>query len=462
MNAARPSEGITHTPVLREGDVVIGGSDFPDPEGISVVGLSVEGHPLSVVRHPHLWSKSWSTNKSSVALRPRSPEVPALSVCILFRSEVGQEILSQIFASASGADLVRTLSELAVPILPPEVAEQFEFDQALAEEIQTDFMVSLEKLEDDLFHAKSRDEFEHRSLLIQTSAQQVQEAIGSVGDLGYQVRNFYPFPLAFPYRLLVSRLNPEQLYRQQLRVAENFLAFVCSVSLAMFDQCPTDMKAQLESSWRRGTSPGEWRDIAKRCCRISVENGRNQLRVALEKLWFWGNKRSRFDERVERLIQIKNDYKHDRGPSTETELAASSKKLQQLIEACLKDLACFLQFPIRLILDMDIDKVSGGITLRTLRYAGDHPALRREDVQYPVPLPRTLFMEIARDSWIRLFPFLSVQDCPKCQNREMYFIDSWKDGRARLKSFEYGHTIEDVEVADALHRWLFGPDAPTG
>ncbi len=457
VNATPPSEAITHRPVLRDGDVIIGGSDPP------------ETGRFSVAVPPHLWSESWSATsmsmpiacRSSVALRPRSSEVPALSVCIFFRSGVGREILSHIFASASGADLIRTVSELAVPILPPEVVEQFEDHQALAEEI-TDFFVSRDNLEEALFHAKSRDDFEHCSLQIQTSAQQVRETLGSLGNVDYQIRNFYPFPLAFPYRLLSARQNAEQLYRQQLRVAENLMAFVCSVSLAIFDECPPDMKAQLESFWKGGVSPGDWRDVAKRCCRISLQNDRSQLHVALEKLWFQGNKRSRFDERIEGLIQIKNHYKHDRGPDTDREIADSSKKLQQLIDACLKDLACFLQFPIRLVLDVDIHKVSGGVTLRTLRYAGDHPALRREEVRYPEPLPRTLFIEVAPDSWVRLFPFLSVQDCPRCHSRETYFVDSWKDGGARLKSFEYGHTLEDVEVGDALNRWIFGPSAPSG
>src|SRR5579859_3721168 len=49
----------------------------------------------------------------------------------------------------------------------------------------------------------------------------------------FQIRNFYLFLLAFGYRQLSSLTTPQDHYRELLRVAENILAFLGSVSLAL-------------------------------------------------------------------------------------------------------------------------------------------------------------------------------------------------------------------------------------
>jgi hypothetical protein len=59
---------------------------------------------------------------------------------------------------------------------------------------------------------------------------------------------------------------------------------------------------------------------------------------------------------------------------------------------------------------------------------------------------------------VSLFPFLSVERCPKCGNREVYFPDKLQrrgpDNIATLKSFERGHTVESLEVGTQLVSWF--------
>jgi hypothetical protein len=73
------------------------------------------------------------------------------------------------------------------------------------------------------------------------------------------VAETYPLPIAYSWSLLEGVWDPRDRYREQLRHAENMLAFLGSVSLALLDDGHYE-KAQLDLKvpWQGGISFGAW------------------------------------------------------------------------------------------------------------------------------------------------------------------------------------------------------------
>jgi ankyrin repeat protein len=279
-------------------------------------------------------------------------------------------------------------------------------------------------------------------------------------DIALLIRQAYPFPLAYPYRLIDNNINPMERYRQMLRLGENIMAFLGSVILAIAKannlQPPANL---LKDSWQGGISPGSWLQVFHHVLDMLDTQTQDPVSKAFSALWWKGRgrKESDFSKALRKVASVKNDFKHDRGPDSQREVRRACDELQETLTVCMNQLAFCVYHPIRLIIDMDVDQQTSSIILTCFRLAGDHTVFPKEEVNYSKALPRnSLHMQITEGAWIPLYPFLTVQECPKCGHTEVYFIDRWdgKDRPATLKSFERGHDLESPEVGMALGEWL--------
>lgn len=274
--------------------------------------------------------------------------------------------------------------------------------------------------------------------------------------IDYAIPSTYPFPIAYGYRLLDSIVSPLDLYKEQLRVAENLLAFLGSVSLALLlEQDREATKIDPAEYWRAGISPGDWKDIIARCSKVFVTHKDNSLGMAIQRLNI-GSEKKGFGADIALLISAKNDFKHDRGPSTEEDFSEASEVVRAALGRSMGALAFFASHPIRQVLDINVDRRGDRCLLKCLRYTGDHPGLPQEEITLSAPLHRgDLFIELADQTWVTLYPFLTARTCPRCKVRETYFIDKWDTRKAvvHVKSFERGHTEDTAEVSRALEEW---------
>lgn len=273
----------------------------------------------------------------------------------------------------------------------------------------------------------------------------------------YRIASSYPFPVAFGYRSLASIVDPRDLYREQLRVAENVLAFLGSVAMVLLRE-PDREKAGVDPKeyWATGISPGDWKEIVALCSIAFAGHEEDALAFAIKKLNIRSEKKNTFGANVAALIRTKNDYKHDRGPVVLEDIADASKDVQEKLWRCMEALEFLTAYPIRQVEDFDVDRRGGGVILKCLRYTGDHPSFPQEEIPFDRALPRgDLFLDLGRRDWLPLFPFMTTMTCSHCKARETYFVDSWdtRRGTARMKSFERGHTTTSAEVAEALAEW---------
>lgn len=280
--------------------------------------------------------------------------------------------------------------------------------------------------------------------------------IASGDNLEYQISGSYPFPIAFGFRSLMSLVDHRDLYREQLRIAENILAFLASISLVLLkEQDRSEVGVDPKDYWRSGISPGDWRDIVGRCSKVLLTYEDNPLALDIAKLSVRSEKKG-FGQDVSKLIQAKNDYKHDRGPTVLEDFVELSQEVQERLKRCMERLFFFANYPIRQVEDFDVSRSGDQYLLKCLRYMGDHPSFPQEEVVFHRGLRRgDLFLELNQRHWVPLYPFIATKTCSHCKAKETYFVDLWdpKRGTARLKSFERGHTTSSTDVSDALARW---------
>jgi type I restriction-modification system DNA methylase subunit len=381
---------------------------------------------------------------------------------------------AKLTSAISGAVIptlrLSSLRELEVPIPNRSVMELIK-DIYTTESALLDRASKAGNLRKQLFSIETPDEFNDRLRSMSIEAQVLSQSLTQSGSINFQIRNYYPFVIAYAYRFLDAIANETELYKEQLRVAENILAFLGSVGLALTvatralqeGEPKNFTKQMIYEYWQNGISPGHWRDMANRSATILRSNDRFAAIKSFASIWFKGkgSKQSDFGIWTQDLVNRKNDFKHDRGPQTPQEYSQEAKLLATELESCLKEIAFFVQYPTRYILETDTDWKTNQHTVNTLVYVGDHPGLRQERISVMAPLPREkLYLEIKENALISLYPLLSVHYCDSCKTKETYLIDRWNpsEGRTIIKSFERGHTHNNDEIAKRietdLEHWL--------
>lgn len=295
----------------------------------------------------------------------------------------------------------------------------------------------------------------HQSVLNILRARGAGQQKESAYDLDVIIMQSYPYPIAYSYRLVDNFYQPLEIYRAMLRAGENIMAFLASVTVAVARNRNEDwLKQNVTNNWPGGMSPGDWIELILDSLNLLENTQDDPLSRDLYLLWRQkkGKKETGFAKTLREIAEIKNDFKHDRTPISPS-LGERSKLRGKLREA-MDGLGVFLSYPIRSVLEMDVDSKTSEMIFKTLRLSGDHPVLPTEEIRFIRPLRRnTLHIQDGENNWISLDPFLTFQECPECGHRETYFIDKWfeKKGLAQLKSFECGHTFNSDEIGETLN-----------
>lgn len=283
------------------------------------------------------------------------------------------------------------------------------------------------------------------------------------------VSNFYPYPLAYGYRLLRSITNPAELYKEQLRLAENILAYIASVSLALLDDEQRQyLNQKFQQSalqcWRGGISAGHWIDLAIHAAEQLEQRSSAPFFRALVNLKLNKDKTG-FGGILRNLIKAKNDYKHDRGPSTESEYRESSEDVAEQLRLVHESLSFFKSHSILLVQDINPHRRGQQADVVFLKCMGDHPGFETEEkVASPLLRKGDLYIESTGEELMSLYPFVHATMCEQCKTREFYFLDRLDEAKngadrgmvACLKSFERGHVKHDREIGQEMQELLGG------
>jgi hypothetical protein len=139
-----------------------------------------------------------------IIVRSKNEQLSFFAVFQFFSSSLGQQLLSSISAGVGAPTLsIAAIRQLDIPLLPRELYaglnELTEIEQALRTKAD-----KLRSLRLDLFGTQSKTTPEQRLQEIRQTAKAISASIGQAESLEFQIRNFYPYPLAFLYRSLTA------------------------------------------------------------------------------------------------------------------------------------------------------------------------------------------------------------------------------------------------------------------
>jgi hypothetical protein len=474
---------------VRLGPMLRNITDDPNTGDIVIQGRSLRGTTLDLQdasrttddnipdwayaqRGDVLLPQVWGSSSAAVIFAESFPAVISRSVIVIRVTDerLAPEQIAEYLNSPAARRLVGAfasrlhnverivpseLKKLPIPIVEPSTFRNIAQVRVVEELLQAQ-MEKLMSLRRSLFDSKDRATFFDSIDQLKNRSDVLSRSIADIDRPQFRISNFYPFPIAYGYRLLDGILPSSDLYREQLRVGENLLAFVASVCLSLIQ--PADRHStgiDLKSYWQGGISPGHWKDMIARCSKVLSSYKDHPLAAGIARLNI-GSEARGVGKDVQAIIRSKNDFKHDRGPTTETDIIAATREMSAILERLMISLGFFTEYPIRQVIDMNSGRHAATIALRCLVFAGDHPGLRHEEVKHSKPLTKgDLYLDLRNGVWVPLFPFITALNCPRCRVREAYFIDRWPGGDAPaiLKSFERGHTEEIKDVADELLRW---------
>jgi hypothetical protein len=391
-------------------------------------------------------------------LRPNATISSQLIVEFL-NSATGKRLLDSI---ATGGNMPQIqlsgLRTVSIPLVDVDLSEPLkDYEQTYGD--LADAASELKSRRQELFDSPNLGVFVDKLHELRRRSNLLSSSLRLAGSLDFQISQLFPFPIAYGYRLLAGYVDLRERFKEQLRVAENLLAFLGSVSLALLtDEDRHSLAEDFREYWKGGISPGDWRAIISRCSGLLREYEDNQLASSLCKLNAGSDKKG-LGKELQLLIRVKNDFKHERGSQTEAEILKDSREVQSSLDRCMELLVFWTNHPIRQIRELDVERRDGRFRLQCVRLQGDHPGFRREEIRWHQAFKRgDIYVEIADDYWVPLYPFVQRMSCHHCKAEEIYFIDKWDGNRhVLMKSFERGHTEESVATAEELNLSLPKP-----
>jgi hypothetical protein len=386
--------------------------------------------------------------RNVVALRPKNASVPAVAILQFFYFDgMPWDFLTDWLARATSAnsksEMVHVLRELSVPLLPAEVDDVF---REMSELKERERDMDLDLFDDDfryVLDARDRNDFDRRMLRLRAEQYTLRQALSESRSLPYLIKNFYPFPIAFPHHSLGAFTHARDVLDEQLRVAENILAFVASLALALSRPPSNDLVKEFET--HRNFSPGDWLAIGRKATKVLATAAHDDLPNGL-RLLFGGI----FAQQADQLVQLRND-RHHRGIDSAN---ITNKALAKLLEACLDELAFLARFPLFRVCGVEIDRHSGKAIHRIEKYTRTDPVYEQDLLTSDKPLATGLSVQTDTGP-VDLFPFITTRECPGYHQLQTYFLDrAPKNGKGwQLKSFERGHSLEANDVAEGLSTW---------
>lgn len=482
IHKTKPADSAIHPQALNQGMLCVKGRDLTQPElvteflervvpsGQSNVDELQLGDVLIPViarqpgQHLHIVETDEAMTYSDTVLRlrllPQAVEThPNLDPDYLKAYLQSEPVMRYLAARSQGeASVIRLLpSEMArlpVVILPLEpgllaqLRDQHRRVRHMADRLQ--------QMPAQLFNTADPELMGAELHQLKATGQLMLQSAEDIQKVSFQVCHYFPFALAYTYRQLMSLRDIRELYKEQLRLVENILAFLVSLCLAMLRSQGLLMQlgASLLAKYRKGISPGHWRDIIQdslsllMACELPPRLAQELYRLRLEK------QQSGAGGILNQLIKAKNDFKHDRGPRTDDEYAQASRRATEQLDILLGSLNFLKDFPIWQLESLNRLRYAEAFELRGRVHMGDHPALFQESSQSTRAFcEEDMLLQLGPFEFIELHPFIFTRACLQCNRPEVFFIDQLSSKHIGIKSFEHGHSETPSDLMPE-HRFL--------
>ncbi len=296
-----------------------------------------------------------------------------------------------------------------------------------------------------------------------------EQDTGVISDqaLREEVSQAFPFPLADSFRVVATPQEPRIDYPEKLRCAENFLAYLGSLGVALTQAASLslkpgqDLKVNLVECWQGGVSAGHWIGIIRETTR-ALHRLSDPDRVPIPEfpsLWWKPGRKLRqthIAETLEQLVKLRNDFHHNRGPRTPEGFEEAAEDIQHILLEVLRNSRFLTRYPLWYVTDCEAQRRSLLFRVTYKLCMGDHPRFAQHEAQHDRSLVRRCVYLWSDGRLFDLTPWIVLRVCPTCGDEAMFFVDSVDKKKETItyKSFERGHTDQCTEYWEDIARPL--------
>jgi hypothetical protein len=282
-------------------------------------------------------------------------------------------------------------------------------------------------------------------------------AARQLDDLGYRVRNLFPFPVALPWRRAMTASQDMKGYQGILECAESLTGYLAVLSVLLARELEHELGSvqslrEKLANTAHGASMGDWTAMVREAAGKNLQKKASATTplVELTEPMADGTEAS---QALEDLTEMRNDLAHGRGPKGGQVPGAFDDALTHLMQ--LYDTCQWLcDYPVRLIEETTWDSYAelGRYTYRELM--GDHYLVPQRVDTTTVPTPNADRLYLAdRDGELHLVsPLILWHECDVCHLPSAFFLDNYdrSTGECRLRAMDHNHSIRRRDVVAPL------------
>jgi hypothetical protein len=441
--------GISKEMMLRPGDVLVR----------AIVGLSPHHEPILAARVPEHATPA-TFDRTCIRLRWR-PEVDDQVIDLLVGYLNSQHARQWLIAHGVQVTLNPSLlRRLEVPDPSPEVVQALR-TLSQAEERYRQWADEVLAARQELFAASSYGQQVAALLERQRIETERIRAAEDSQSLAYQIRNYYPHPIALRREVIAQQAHGKARLDNVLECAEYVITLLAIMALIQVSEdhniglnIPS---SQLRSFCREGSLHLDW----GKCLAIVREGAAftlkhtNQLLLpfpnlgALETLL--ADDSSDWTQAEHILHKHRNNQSHlQRLP--EVEMRSISAQCTQFLDVLLSGVPFLGMIPLVHVVDYQLRPASGERVATFQLLQGTSPVFQQHVQQVTIELPRGVVGFLDHHGTFRsVFPWLIVDTCPVCQHAEIFVFNRIENALVTYVAMETGHPYHPVELANRVN-----------
>lgn len=282
-------------------------------------------------------------------------------------------------------------------------------------------------------------------------------AARQLDDLGYRIRNLFPFPVALPWRRAQTANADLEGYQGILECAESLTGYLAVLSILLSRDLELELGAVRGlrnglATTDHGISMTEWTEIVREVAgkRVARTASAATPFVELTELMLDGGDAY---EALRDLTQMRNDLSHNRGPKGGQVPGSFSEALERLVElyeAC----EWLIEYPVRLVEDTTWDSYGQSGRYRYRELTGDHYLIRPRTAATTDPTLNKgrLYVTDRTEKMHLVSPLILWHECDHCNLPSAFFLDAFdrKARSCRMRAMDHHHTIQRVDVVEPL------------
>jgi hypothetical protein len=384
-----------------------------------------------------------------------------------FNSAGGKERLSSAARGALFSTLTKKVLRSFVVPVPDSSVMTLAIELDTLQRVLRDHAMRAQELKSRLFGVEDAEHFVTAFQTVRLNYQVLKESLQNTDELTYQVRNHFPYLLAYPYRALQTEVNPSIRYKAQLRFAENTIAYLACIGMSLLALEPAssgqlgDLGKALDEAWIGGIAPGSWKDLWQKSCGNLSRQSQYPIVANFAASCFEGRgtRQSKLAALLQRFVESINADKHHRGPTDEHDYQEEADRLEGQLSECLGLLKFLIQAPMIRVLESEARWDDDRVVAGALVLKGDHPSLSKATIETERPLVKNhLYLQVSANRWASLYPLMSAQYGPTAKRQVVCVLDALgkPGGKARLRSLENTEVIDEGaarQVASDFDKW---------